>query len=185
MSDSKHSEKNNSARWIIKSESTKNINRQLKTRTLGAKFNSIYCKFPEKSNKGNEWNAVYSTSQSRSSLTSSKNRLVKSSEAEDLSFETGGSKWYGLTSMVKVKKNSKSRAKVTKNGNKSKTNWSQNSAKGDRFVWQADQHLGWRKKQEREPWERGWVSSNSYIRPKITRVKVQVGLSAALLIAHI
>ena len=43
MSNSEHSEKNNSAHCIIKSESTKTINRQLKTRTLGVKFNSIYC----------------------------------------------------------------------------------------------------------------------------------------------
>ena len=43
MSNSEHSEKNNSAHCIIKSESTKTINRQLKTRTLGVKCNSIYC----------------------------------------------------------------------------------------------------------------------------------------------
>ena len=60
--------------------------------------------FPETTNGGNEWDAHYSTWQSRSSLTSSKNPLVKSSEAEDLSFEAGGSNWYSLTSMVKVKK---------------------------------------------------------------------------------
>jgi len=59
---------------------------------------------PETTNIGNEWNAHYSTSQSRSSLTSSKNPSVKSSEEEDLCSETGGSNWYSLTSMVKVKK---------------------------------------------------------------------------------
>ena len=43
-------------------------------------------------------------SQSRSSLTSFKNPSVKSFEGEDLSSERGGSNWYSLTSMVRVKK---------------------------------------------------------------------------------
>ena len=88
----------------MKSGSTKTINGQLKTRNLsGVKFNSIYCQL-SRNNRGNERNAQHSTWPIRSSLTSSKNTSLESSEAEDSSSETVGSNWYGSTSMFKVKK---------------------------------------------------------------------------------
>ena len=153
MSNSEHSEKNNSAHCVIKSESTKTINGTWKQEPREVNLTVFIANFPEITSRGNEWDAHYSTWRSRSSLTSSKNPLVKSSEAEDLSFEAGGSNWYCLNSMVKVKKSVKPGRKWQKMGT-SKTNWSQNSAKVDCFVWQADQHFASRRKQEREPWER-------------------------------
>ena len=88
----------------MKSGSTKTINGQLKTRNLsGVKFNSIYYQLST-NNRGNERNPHHPTWPIRSSLTSSKNTSLESSEAEDSSSETVDSNWYGSTSMFKVKK---------------------------------------------------------------------------------
>ena len=114
----------------MKSDSTKTINGQLITRNLsGVKFNSIYCQLC-RNNRGNERNAQHSTWPIRSSLTWHRPRIHRLSHPTQKILLLKQLAQTGTAQLPCSKlKNSKTRAKATKNTNKNKTKWRQHAAK--------------------------------------------------------